>query len=72
MHPMRVVFIVNPAAASGRGQARWVELKPGFLQDNAGAKVLFTAQSGEAVRLAQDAAPSFVLIVSVGGNGTGV
>ncbi len=70
MNSSRTVFIINPVAASGRGQARWAELKAGFLQDNAEAKVLVTTQSGEAVRLAQEAAPNCDLVVAVGGDGT--
>jgi len=67
---MRVVFIVNPAAASGRGQARWAELTPGLLRDHADAKVQFTTQPGGALRLAQEAAPDCDVIVAVGGDGT--
>jgi diacylglycerol kinase (ATP) len=70
MSNKRVVFIVNPAAASARGQARWSELQPGFLQDHAGAKVLFTSQMGYAVRLAQEVAPACDILVAVGGDGT--
>jgi YegS/Rv2252/BmrU family lipid kinase len=65
-----VTFIVNPAAASGRGQARWAELKPSFLQDHTGARVLFTSQPREAVHLAQEAALSCDFLVAVGGDGT--
>lgn len=70
MNPRRVAFIVNPAAASARGQARWSELEPGFLQDNGSAKVLFTALPGDAVRLAQEAAVGCDPVVAVGGDGT--
>lgn len=66
----RVAFIVNPAAASGRGEARWDELQADFVKDHIHALVVFTSQSGDAVRLAQEAAPGSDLIVAVGGDGT--
>ncbi len=70
MNPRRVAFIVNPAAASGRGRARWAELEDRFVQDHVGAKALFTSQPGDAIRLAQASAPNCDLIVAVGGDGT--
>jgi diacylglycerol kinase (ATP) len=66
----RVAFIVNPAAASGRGRARWSELKGGFLQDHVHARVLFTTHAGDAVQLVQEIAPNCDVIVAVGGDGT--
>ena len=70
MSPNRVIFIVNPAAASGRGEARWEALQADFVKDCIHALAVFTSQPGDAVRLAQQSASACDLVVAVGGDGT--
>jgi YegS/Rv2252/BmrU family lipid kinase len=70
MMPKRVGFIVNPGAGAGRGRARWAEFNAGYNQGGVQAKVLFTSQPGEAVRLAQELALECDVVVAVGGDGT--
>ncbi len=67
----RTLFIINPAAAGGRGLQRWgVFQKRLLLTQSASPEVQITRESGEAERLAAKAASDYDLLVAVGGDGT--
>jgi diacylglycerol kinase (ATP) len=68
--PKRIGFIINPAAAAGRCQTRWAEVRDHFHQDGGQAKCLFTSRPGDAVRFAKDLARECGVVVAVGGDGT--
>lgn len=66
----RVAFIVNPAAAAGRGEPQWTALQADFRQTDRSDKLLFTSAPGDAVRLAQELGRECDIVVAVGGDGT--
>jgi len=68
--PRQLGFIINPAAASGRCPARWVELQGHFRQEAVPAKCRFTSRPGDAVRFAQELGRECDVVVAVGGDGT--
>lgn len=66
----RIGFIINPAAAAGRGAARWAELQKQFRHDGIEGPVRFTARPGDAVHFAQTLGRDCEVVVAVGGDGT--
>jgi diacylglycerol kinase (ATP) len=64
------LFIVNPAAGLGRGQARWNRFERELRLAGLEFQYVFTDSAGDARRLAQEAVGEYELVVAVGGDGT--
>jgi YegS/Rv2252/BmrU family lipid kinase len=67
----RVVYIVNPAAAAGRGEVAWRELEPRLLQFGLGGQTRMTRGPDHALALTAESLDAGAdLVVAVGGDGT--
>lgn len=71
MTTRRALFIVNPLAGAGQGQARWERFRAAWSGSEAFpvAHVL-THRPAEAMELAREHAPQFEILFAVGGDGT--
>ncbi|MFM2267503.1 MAG: hypothetical protein RL757_944 [Bacteroidota bacterium] len=67
------LFVVNPAAGSGRAYSRWLALTPLLEKFKIEYEVRFTENRGDATKLARVGVETqrFRKIVAVGGDGTG-
>lgn len=66
----RFLFIVNPAAGSGRGQTRWAEFQKHLHEAGFKPEFLLTRAPGETGVLARANATKYDVLVAVGGDGT--
>ena len=70
MPARKPIFIVNPAAGAGRGQARWEQFKRDLERDGTKVEHVYTSRPGEAMQLARERARSHETLFAVGGDGT--
>ena len=72
MEKRKVLFIVNPASASGQTLERWNNVVPKLDDANFDYDVKFTEKRGCSILFAYEAAinPIYDILVSVGGDGT--
>ncbi|RUS17217.1 ATP-NAD kinase-like domain-containing protein [Endogone sp. FLAS-F59071] len=70
--PQRIVFILNPVSAGGRGMRVWEQLEPIVEQTYSGCwRLSKTEYSGHAVVLAKELlGQGYTTIVAIGGDGT--
>jgi YegS/Rv2252/BmrU family lipid kinase len=64
-----ILFIVNPAAGSGRVRARWTAFERELRQAGMSCECRYTNAPGHAQQLAQAAAGEYEIVVAVGGDG---
>lgn len=66
----RILFIVNPSAASGRGTERFELWRDRFARQNVKPDHAISRRPGHAFALAREAAAKYDVIVAAGGDGT--
>ena len=67
---MRLLFIINPAAAASQALARWSEFEFQFRNNGIQSQRVFTTRAGEATTLAEQAADKYDVLIAAGGDGT--
>ena len=66
----KILFIINPVAGGGKARALISLIKEKMDKQNREYEVILTKGPREAIKLAEDKAENYEIIVAVGGDGT--